>query len=135
MVKLRFCSLKERLCEILTIDKARTEALHTPSDGMVEKFIQILLNCLSLLVSSNQKDWDKNLSFFLLDYRSGVHETTGYAPSQMLFGRYLHLPADLLFSGPLDTPLSSEEYIVKLQARMEKCIIWLGKESAWLPRR
>ncbi|GFS53147.1 retrovirus-related Pol polyprotein from transposon 412 [Trichonephila clavipes] len=51
---------------------------------------------------------------------SAVHETTGYSPSQMLFGRDLHLPADLLFSRPPDAPLSPEEYIEKLQARMEE---------------
>ncbi|GFV49220.1 retrovirus-related Pol polyprotein from transposon 412 [Trichonephila clavipes] len=38
----------------------------------------------------------------------------------MLFGRYLRLPADLLFSRPPDAPLAPEEYIEKLQARMEE---------------
>ncbi|GFX41294.1 retrovirus-related Pol polyprotein from transposon 412 [Trichonephila clavipes] len=51
---------------------------------------------------------------------SGVHETTGYSSSQMLFGRDLRLPADLLFSRPPDAPLAPEEYIEKLQARMEE---------------
>ncbi|GFU12554.1 retrovirus-related Pol polyprotein from transposon 412 [Trichonephila clavipes] len=87
---------------------------------MVERFNRTILNNLCLLVSSNQQDWDKKLPFFLLDYKIGVHETTGYSPSQMLFGRYLHLSSELLFSGPLDAPLSPEEYIEKLQARMEE---------------
>ncbi|GFX56791.1 retrovirus-related Pol polyprotein from transposon 412 [Trichonephila clavipes] len=52
--------------------------------------------------------------------RSAVHETTSYSPSQMLFGRDLRLPADLLFSRPPDAPLTHEEYIEKLQARMEE---------------
>ncbi|GFX51285.1 retrovirus-related Pol polyprotein from transposon 412 [Trichonephila clavipes] len=38
----------------------------------------------------------------------------------MLFGRDLRLPADLLFSRPPDAPLAPEEYIEKLQARMEE---------------
>ncbi|GFT65706.1 retrovirus-related Pol polyprotein from transposon 412 [Trichonephila clavipes] len=38
----------------------------------------------------------------------------------MLFGRYLRLPADLLFSRPPDAPLAPEEYIEKLQAWMEE---------------
>ncbi|GFV68092.1 retrovirus-related Pol polyprotein from transposon 297 [Trichonephila clavipes] len=32
----------------------------------------------------------------------------------------LHLPADLLFSKPPDAPLAPEEYVEKLQARMEE---------------
>ncbi|GFY27825.1 retrovirus-related Pol polyprotein from transposon 412 [Trichonephila clavipes] len=97
-----------------------TTVLHPQSDGMVERFKRTILNSLSLLVSSNQQDWDKKLPFFLLAYRSAVHETTGYSPSQMLFGRDLRLPADLLFSRPPDAPLAPEEYIEKLQARMEE---------------
>ncbi|GFX69679.1 retrovirus-related Pol polyprotein from transposon 412 [Trichonephila clavipes] len=53
--------------------------------------------------------------------RSSVQETTGYSPSQMLFGHDLRLPADHLFSRPPpDAPLAPEEYIEKLQARMEE---------------
>ncbi|GFV74732.1 hypothetical protein TNCV_1039701 [Trichonephila clavipes] len=52
--------------------------------------------------------------------RNAVHETTGYSSSQMLFGHDLRLPADLLFSRPSDAPLAPEEYIEKLQARMEE---------------
>ncbi|GFT19000.1 retrovirus-related Pol polyprotein from transposon 412 [Trichonephila clavipes] len=51
---------------------------------------------------------------------SAVHETTGYSPSQMLFERDIRLPADLLFSRLPDAPLVPEEYIEKLQARMEE---------------
>ncbi|GFS51454.1 retrovirus-related Pol polyprotein from transposon 412 [Trichonephila clavipes] len=38
----------------------------------------------------------------------------------MLFGRDLCLPLDLLFSRPPDAPLALEEYVEKLQARMEE---------------
>ncbi|GFU80971.1 retrovirus-related Pol polyprotein from transposon 412 [Trichonephila clavipes] len=110
----------KRLCEILAIDKTRTTALYPQSDGMVERFNRTILNSLSLLVSSNQQDWDRKLPFFLLVYRSAVHETTGYSPSQMLFGRDLRLRTDLLFSRPPDAPLAPEEYIEKLQVWMEK---------------
>ncbi|GFT19863.1 retrovirus-related Pol polyprotein from transposon 412 [Trichonephila clavipes] len=62
----------------------------------------------------------QEVALFLLDYRSAVHEITGYSSSQMLFRRDICLPADLLFSRPADAPLSLEEYIEKLQARMEE---------------
>ncbi|GFT04900.1 retrovirus-related Pol polyprotein from transposon 412 [Trichonephila clavipes] len=101
----------KRLCEILAIDKTRTTPLHPQFDGMVERFNRTILNSLSLLVSSNQQDWDKKLPFFLLAHRSAVNETTGYSSSQMLFGRDRRLPADLLFSRLPDAPLAPEESI------------------------
>ncbi|GFT20142.1 retrovirus-related Pol polyprotein from transposon 412 [Trichonephila clavipes] len=92
--------------------------------------------CILSLTACNQQDWDKKLPLTLLAYKSAVHETTGYSPSQMLFGRDIRLPADLLFGQPPDAPLAPDEYIEKLQRqRWRKCIIWVGKESAWLPRR
>ncbi|GFT15458.1 retrovirus-related Pol polyprotein from transposon 412 [Trichonephila clavipes] len=97
-----------------------TTALHPQYDDMVERFNRTILNSLSLLVSNNQQDWDKKLPFFLLAYRSVVHETNGYSPPQMLFGRDLCLPPDLLFSRSPDALLAPEEYVEKLQARMEE---------------
>ncbi|GFU72852.1 retrovirus-related Pol polyprotein from transposon 412 [Trichonephila clavipes] len=52
--------------------------------------------------------------------RSAVHETTGYSPSQVLFGSDLRLPAYLLFSQPPDASSVPEEYIEKLLAQMEE---------------
>ncbi|GFT89899.1 retrovirus-related Pol polyprotein from transposon 412 [Trichonephila clavipes] len=80
------------VCELLGIDKTKTTPLHPQSDGMVERFNRTILNNLSLMVSKNQQDWDQKVPLFLLAYRSAVHETTGYSPSQMLFGRDFRLP-------------------------------------------
>ncbi|GFT98290.1 retrovirus-related Pol polyprotein from transposon 412 [Trichonephila clavipes] len=107
------------VCELLGIDKTKTTPLHPKSDGMVERFNRTILNNLSLMVSKNQQDWDQKVPLFLLAYRSAVHETTGYSPSQMLFGRDLRLPCDLLFGRPPDTPSSPEVYVQNLQARFE----------------
>ncbi|KFM67251.1 hypothetical protein X975_20912, partial [Stegodyphus mimosarum] len=45
------------------------------------------------------------------------HQTTGDFPSQMLIGRDLHPPSDLLFDCPTDAPPLPEEYVQDLQAR------------------
>ncbi|GFV56837.1 retrovirus-related Pol polyprotein from transposon 412 [Trichonephila clavipes] len=88
------------------------------SDGMVERFNQTILKASLSCLSSNQQDWIKKLPFFL---RGVIYETTGYSPSQRLFGSDLHLSArSSVQSDPPDEPLMSEEYIEKLQARMEE---------------
>ncbi|GFV08795.1 retrovirus-related Pol polyprotein from transposon 412 [Trichonephila clavipes] len=113
-------AVRKTLYEILGIDKTRATTLHPQSDGMVERFNQTILNRLSLLVSSKQQEWDKKFLFFLLAYRSAVHETTGYSPFQMLVGRDIRMPEDLLFSRPPDAPLAPEEYVEILQAWMDE---------------
>ncbi|KFM64235.1 Retrovirus-related Pol polyprotein from transposon 412, partial [Stegodyphus mimosarum] len=108
----------KELCKLLGIDKTQTTPLHPQSDGMVERFNRTILNKLSLVVSRNQQDCDKKLPLFLLVYHR-LHKTTGYSPSQMLFGRDLRLPCVLLFGRPPDAPSLPEEYIQNLKVRFE----------------
>ncbi|GFT01468.1 retrovirus-related Pol polyprotein from transposon 412 [Trichonephila clavipes] len=110
----------KRLCEILAIDKTRTTALHPQSDGMVERFNRTILNSLFLRVSSNNRTGTKNYPFSCSPTGVPFTRPTAIPPSQMLFGRDLRLPADLLFSRSPDAPLAPEEHIEKLQARMEE---------------
>ncbi|GBN80935.1 Retrovirus-related Pol polyprotein from transposon 412 [Araneus ventricosus] len=107
------------LCKLLGILKIRTTALHPESDGMVERFNRTILNHLSSFVSKNQTDWDTHLPLFLLFYRSADHEVTGFTPADMLFGRTLRLPCDILFGRRSDTPSSPNEYLNNLEARLE----------------
>ncbi|GFU76473.1 retrovirus-related Pol polyprotein from transposon 412 [Trichonephila clavipes] len=62
----------------------------------------------------------QQLSILSLTAWSAVHETIGYSPSQMLFGRDLRQPTDIVFSRLPGAPLAPEKYIEKLQARMEE---------------
>ncbi|GBM48452.1 Transposon Ty3-I Gag-Pol polyprotein [Araneus ventricosus] len=112
-------ALFTELCNLLGILKTRTTALHPESDGMVERFNRTILNHLSLFVSRNQTDWDTHLPLFLLAYRSAEHEVTGLTPAEMLFGRTLRLPCDILFGRPSETPSSPNEYMTNLEARLE----------------
>ncbi|GBM44907.1 Retrovirus-related Pol polyprotein from transposon 412 [Araneus ventricosus] len=107
------------LCKLLGILKTRTTALHPESDGMVERFNRTILNNLSLFVSKNQTDWDTNLPLLFLTYRRSDHEVTGFTPEDMLFGRTLRLPGDILFGRPSDTPSSPNEKLNNLEARLE----------------
>ncbi|KAG8199259.1 hypothetical protein JTE90_003684 [Oedothorax gibbosus] len=107
------------LMDLLGVTKTRTTPLHPQSDGMVERLNRTILNHLSLFTHRNQNDWDQKLPLFLLAYRSAVHETTGLSPSQMLMGRELRLPCDLLFGRPPDDPSSPVEYLEDLKARLE----------------
>ncbi|GBO03851.1 hypothetical protein AVEN_169352-1 [Araneus ventricosus] len=51
--------------------------------------------------------------------RSADHEVTRFTPADMLFGRTLRLPCDILFVRASDTPSSPNEYLNNLEARLE----------------
>ncbi|GBN37707.1 hypothetical protein AVEN_139741-1 [Araneus ventricosus] len=62
-------ALFTELCKLWGISKTRTIELHPESDGMVKRFNQTILNHLSLFVSRNQTDWEKDLPLSLLAYK------------------------------------------------------------------
>ncbi|GBM36102.1 hypothetical protein AVEN_179098-1 [Araneus ventricosus] len=45
---------------------------------------------------------------------------TGSTPAEMLFGRTLRLPCDILFGRPRDTPSSPNEYLNNSEVRLER---------------
>ncbi|CAC5417860.1 unnamed protein product [Mytilus coruscus] len=76
---------------------------------------------LSKVVSKNQRDWDTYVPLLMLAYRSAPHETLGESPNNMMFGREVHMPIDLIYGvySP-DSNLSRPEYIDQLTSRMDK---------------
>lgn len=113
----------KQICNLLGIQKTRTTPLHPQSDGMVERGNRTINHMLSAFVSENQKDWDEHIYLLMLAYRSSVHETTKVTPNEMMFGRQVTLPIELVFGSPttnIDLPDCSEEYAFQLQNRIEK---------------
>ncbi|GBN99247.1 Retrovirus-related Pol polyprotein from transposon 412 [Araneus ventricosus] len=104
-------ALFTELCNRLGILKTRATTLYPESDGTVERFNRTIVNHLSVFVSRNQSDWDMHLPLFLLVYRSAEHEVIGLTPAEMLFGRTLPFPFNILYGRPSEMPSSSTEYM------------------------
>jgi hypothetical protein len=112
----------QQMCELLGIDKTRTTPLRPQSDGMVERFNQTIEAMLAKFVSTNQDDWDEHLPLLMMAYRSAEHESSGYSPSEMMLGRTLKLPVDLVFDKLQTEKLESTEpteYVTRMRDRME----------------
>ena len=96
-------NLFQQMCKHLGADKTRTTAFHPQSDGMIERFNRTLEDLLAKTVSDNQKDWDECLPFVMMAYRSSTHESTGFSPTELMTGREVILPIDLLLGHPEET--------------------------------
>ena len=106
------------LCELLDVWKTRTSPYHPQSDGLVERLNRTILMMLSIVLEK-QSNWDKYLPYVMFAYRSSVHKTTGYTPFQLMFGREVKLPVDVMFGRPNVNFSHSSEYIKELHSVLE----------------
>ena len=80
--------------------KTRTAPYRAQSDGLVERFNRTLLQMLSIYVDENQSNWDEQLPFVLMAYRSTIHESTGCSPNLLMLNRESSLPVDIIAGNP-----------------------------------
>ena len=114
--------LFKEVCRLLDIEKTRTTPLHPQSDGMVERLNRTLEAMLSKFVQENQRNWDRLLPLLAMAYRSAIHESTGCTPNELMFGRDVRLPVDLMFGSPPVpvTPPDSTAFAWQLREQVSK---------------
>ena len=93
-------SVFQEVSKLLKIHKTRTTPFNPKSDGMIERFNRTLVEMISKIISSEeqQHDWDEQIPYVLMAYRTSVHESTGETPSMMMLGRELRLPIDFIIA-------------------------------------
>lgn len=103
-------NLMQEVCNLMGIHKSRTTAYHPQCDGLVERQNRTLQDMLSSFVSEHRDDWDLWIDLAVYAYNTSSHESTGFSPYELVFGRVARTPVELDLGVPLKNPVSQSEY-------------------------
>ena len=109
------------LCSLAGVQKSRTTPYQATGNGMVERFNQTLLNMLGTLQDSQKHDWKSYVAPLVHFYNATKHDSTGYSPFFLMFGRHPRLAVDacLGLQDPTEPISSREHYASKLKKRLD----------------
>ena len=106
------------------VQKSRTTPYHPMGNGAVERFNRTLGGMIRALPPKAKHRWPQHLKSLTFAYNATVHETTGFAPFQLMFGRTPRLPVDLLFGSVLqdDQLVDYDAYVQGLRHDLAEAI-------------
>ena len=88
--------LLAELYRLLYVKAIKTSPYHPHTDGLVERFNQTLKLMLRKTADREGKDCDKYIPYLLFAYREVPRTSTGFSPFELLFGRDVRGPLDVL---------------------------------------
>ena len=108
---------------LLRVKPIRTSPYHPQTDGLVERFNQTLKAMLRKTATSEGKDWDKLLTYVLFAYREVPQASTGFSPFELLYGRSVRGPLDILRETWEASTKSDENivsYVLTMHEKLDK---------------
>jgi transposase InsO family protein/predicted aspartyl protease len=117
-------ALMAELCKSYGIEKLRTTSYKPSTNGTVERFHRTLNSMLGKAVAETQRDWDRHVGPVMAAYRATIHQSTGYTPNFLVYGRENRAPVDLVLAVGEDEPeevgSSPDTYVQELLERQRK---------------
>jgi len=116
-------ALLQEVYRLLNINRIRTSPYHPQTDGLVERFNGTLKAMMKKFTSKNKKDWDEYLPYLLFAYREAPHESTGFSPFELLYGRRVRGPLDILrevWSEEESEKITEVTHLVQMWERLEE---------------
>ena len=110
-------SLIAEMLLVAGVQKSHTTPYHPMGNGAVERFNRTLESMIRALPPKAKHRWPQLLRSLTFSYNATVHETTGFAPFQLMFGRTPRLPVDLMFGSTLldDQVMDYDVYVQRLR--------------------
>ncbi len=84
------------VAERLDIRHLRTAPFHPQTNGICERFNGVIKGMLKSVCNDDWSKWCQNLPLVLLAYRTAVHDSTGFSPARLVYGKRLRTMQDIL---------------------------------------
>ena len=88
--------LLSEIYQLLHVHPIRTSPYHPQTDGLVERFNKTLKAMLRKVAAEDELNWDKWLPYLLFAYQEVPQDSTGFSPFELLYGRAVRGPLDIL---------------------------------------
>lgn len=114
--------LMKELLNMAGVNKSHTTPYHPMGNGITERFNRTLGNMIRALPPQSKAKWPQSLQMLTFCYNCTVHETTGFAPFYLMFGRVPRLPIDVMFQHVLrdDAVVKYSDFVSKLNVTLVK---------------
>ena len=117
----------KEVARLLSLKQLRTTPYHPMCNGLVEKFNGTLKTMLRRLSCEQPRQWHRYINALLFAYREVPQESTGFAPFELLYGRTVRGPMQILQEvwTKEDTPEEvkiSYQYVFELRERIEETL-------------
>ncbi|XP_038074478.1 uncharacterized protein LOC119742537 [Patiria miniata] len=118
--------LMREISRLLSVRQLTTTPYHPSCNGLVERFNGVMKQMLKRLCAEKPRDWDRYLAPLLFAYRDTPHETTGFSPFELLYGRTVRGPMSILKELWTGNSVENEEtrttyqYVVDLRERLDE---------------
>lgn len=109
---------------LLSIKQLTTTPYHPMCNGLVERFNGTLKKMLKRLCAEQPKQWHRYINALLFAYREVPQESTKFSPFELLYGRTVRGPMQILkalWTKEIDEPevRTSYEYVFELREKLE----------------
>ncbi|XP_067939845.1 LOW QUALITY PROTEIN: uncharacterized protein [Watersipora subatra] len=114
----------EEFARLLGMKQMPTTPYHAMANGLVERFIGTLKSMLKNLCHQEPRQWHRYINPALFAYREVPQESTGFSPFELLYGRTIRGPMDILRQlwtqdDAVGETKSSYQHVFDLRAKLE----------------
>ena len=117
----------EEVSRLLSIKRLTTTPYHPICNGFVESFNGTLKKMLRRLCNEQPHQWHRFVNLLLFAYRKAPQEATGFSPFELLCGRTVRGPVQILkelWTGEIDGKevKTSYQHVFELRERLDNTI-------------